>query len=94
MVENKTIFKLSQGEYISAEYLEGIYSQHDIFKQIFVYGDSFRDYLVAIVVPDTDFSVKFGKQKQLDTSNVEAFIHSKEFNNELLEILKGIWKLY
>ena len=90
MDENKTIFKLSQGEYISAEYLEGIYSQHDIFKQIFIYGDSFKDYLVAVVVPDVDFAVNWAKKKQIDTSDREAFVDSNELNQAIIDILNGI----
>ena len=50
----KNIFKLSQGEYIAAEKLENIYVNIDSIKQIFIYGDSLKSYLVAIVVPDKD----------------------------------------
>ena len=46
------LFKLSQGEYIAPEKLQNIYSQVPIVSQMCVYGDSTRDYLTAIVVPD------------------------------------------
>jgi len=36
----KNIFKLSQGEYIAPDKLEGSFGLIDIIKQIFVYGDS------------------------------------------------------
>eukprot|EP01026_Neomeris_dumetosa_P050635 TRINITY_DN44443_c0_g1_i10.p1 TRINITY_DN44443_c0_g1~~TRINITY_DN44443_c0_g1_i10.p1 ORF type:complete len:663 (-),score=91.10 TRINITY_DN44443_c0_g1_i10:340-2328(-) len=50
----KNIFKLSQGEYVAAEKLENTYKQNDLIDQIFVYGNSFESYLVAIVVPNEE----------------------------------------
>jgi long-chain acyl-CoA synthetase len=59
----KNIFKLSQGEYIAPEKLENIYSQIPKIAQIFVYGDSLKSCLVAVVVPDPVNLKAFAEEK-------------------------------
>jgi long-chain acyl-CoA synthetase len=66
----KNIFKLSQGEYVAAEYIEGVYLQSQFVQQIFVYGDSHKSVLVAIVVPKAENLVSWA-QKHTEWAEVK-----------------------
>ncbi|KAI9082687.1 hypothetical protein K1719_035556 [Acacia pycnantha] len=55
----KNLIKLSQGEYIALEHLENVYGITPIVEDIWVYGDSFKSVLVAVVVPNKDIIKKF-----------------------------------
>merc|ERR1719433_585586 len=48
----KNIFKLSQGEYIAVEKVENTYAKSKMINQIWVYGNSYKPKIVAVVVPD------------------------------------------
>ncbi|KAI5647131.1 hypothetical protein M9H77_33136 [Catharanthus roseus] len=50
----KNIFKLSQGEYVAVENLENIYSLASCIDAIWVYGNSFESFLVAVVNPNAE----------------------------------------
>ncbi len=51
----KNIFKLSQGEFVSPESLENLYSgASHLIDQIYVYGSSLHSNVIAVVVPDRE----------------------------------------
>ncbi|XP_057428087.1 long chain acyl-CoA synthetase 1-like [Lotus japonicus] len=55
----KNLVKLSQGEYIALEHLENVYGITPIVEDIWVYGNSFKSMLVAVVVPNEEFTNKW-----------------------------------
>ncbi|HET7666565.1 MAG TPA: carboxylic acid reductase [Mycobacterium sp.] len=48
------VLKLSQGEFVTVSKLEAAYGAHPSVRQIFVYGNSARSYLLAVIVPTDD----------------------------------------
>eukprot|EP01128_Nolandella_sp_AFSM9_P007960 TRINITY_DN4541_c0_g1_i1.p1 TRINITY_DN4541_c0_g1~~TRINITY_DN4541_c0_g1_i1.p1 ORF type:complete len:658 (+),score=121.06 TRINITY_DN4541_c0_g1_i1:135-2108(+) len=79
---SKNIFKLSLGEYIAPERLEGVYVQSQYVEQIFVYGNSLKSKLVAIVVPDLQLLREWTKSHPLSSSSSE--VGGEKENVELL----------
>ncbi|KFK31882.1 hypothetical protein AALP_AA6G171000 [Arabis alpina] len=47
----KNIFKLAQGEYVAVENLENVYGQVEAIDSIWVYGNSFESFLIAVANP-------------------------------------------
>ncbi|BDA45159.1 Carboxylic acid reductase [Coccomyxa sp. Obi] len=55
----KNILKLSQGEYVCVSQLEVTYTaSSQAIRQLFIYGNSLRDYLLAVVVPTQELAQK------------------------------------
>ncbi|SPO31184.1 related to Long-chain-fatty-acid--CoA ligase 6 [Ustilago trichophora] len=48
----KSLLKLSQGEYVAIDNLSEFYGQNPLAAQLLVHGDSLRDHLVGISVPE------------------------------------------
>lgn len=83
----KNIFKLSQGEYVAAEYLEKVYSSTSIIDDIWVYGDSYRSMLVAVVTPHKDNTQKWAMSNGIKGSFSELCA-LKELNDYIIQELK------
>lgn len=69
----KNIFKLSQGEYIAPEKLENVYVQSSYVAQVWIYGDSLRDFIIGFFVVDPEKGKKFAEEngKTFDATLME-----------------------
>jgi len=81
----KNIFKLSQGEYVAVEYLEGVYKRCQFVGQIWVYGNSLKRYLIAVVVPNWDYLIPWAKSKGITNLKEEDLCNDKTVQKEVLE---------
>ncbi|MBP2479417.1 fatty acid CoA ligase FadD9 [Crossiella equi] len=54
------VLKLSQGEFVAVSKLEAVFAESTLVRQIYVYGNSARSYLLAVVVPTEDALAEHG----------------------------------
>ncbi|WP_040834023.1 carboxylic acid reductase [Nocardia brevicatena] len=54
------VLKLSQGEFVTVSKLEAVFAESPLVRQIYVYGNSTRSYLLAVVVPTEDAQARTG----------------------------------
>eukprot|EP00009_Paramoeba_aestuarina_P000836 CAMPEP_0201512958 /NCGR_PEP_ID=MMETSP0161_2-20130828/5111_1 /ASSEMBLY_ACC=CAM_ASM_000251 /TAXON_ID=180227 /ORGANISM="Neoparamoeba aestuarina, Strain SoJaBio B1-5/56/2" /LENGTH=596 /DNA_ID=CAMNT_0047908997 /DNA_START=632 /DNA_END=2422 /DNA_ORIENTATION=- len=103
----KEIFKLSQGEYITPAGVEATYLMCELVEQIFVYGDSLKSQLVALVYPNEQALTLFAARHGINESKFSDLCSNEQviklFLTELdnaadgklrgFEKVKGIWLL-
>ncbi|WP_411158523.1 carboxylic acid reductase [Streptomyces sp. CBMA291] len=87
------VLKLSQGEFVATSRLEAVFATSPLVRQIFVYGNSERSYLLAVVVPTPEalreHGADHGELKRLLTGRFqelarEAGLNSYEIPRDLL----------
>ena len=84
----KNLFKLQQGEYISPEKVEGIYEKCKYIEQIFIYGNSLKNYLVCIVHPNSDDIINYLKSKGIDDvsyDNYKNYFDDEDLKKEIIK---------
>lgn len=69
----KNIFKLSQGEYVAPDKLENIYKTAIGLGDIFIYGDSLKSAIVAIINVDPDQLATLSTESGVSSSDLTAF---------------------
>lgn len=78
----KQLFKLSQGEYVSPEKVEGIACKCALVGQIWVHGVSTEAFLVAVVVPSESAIEMYGGK--------DKAIQSEQLRKDILENLDQV----
>lgn len=87
----KNIFKLSQGEYVAVENLENVYLRCPLITSIWVYGNSFESFLVAVVVPDRQ-ALEDWAAKHNETDDFKSLCKNLKARKYILDELNSIGK--
>ena len=83
----KNIFKLSQGEYIAPEKLENIYKlAHPLISAIYVYGDSLKSCVVAVVNVEATNINALAKELGVPENTPENLSKSPELKKKIIEL--------
>ncbi|WP_411146630.1 carboxylic acid reductase [Streptomyces sp. x-80] len=59
------VLKLSQGEFVAVSRLEALFTGSPVVRQVFVYGNSARAYLLAVIVPTQEALDRVGEDTRL-----------------------------
>jgi long-chain acyl-CoA synthetase len=78
----KSLIKLQQGEYISPERLEGVYSKSLMIAHIYIYGDPERSDVVAIISVENEAVKKWAEKQKIATDKMD-----EQFLNENLKMV-------
>lgn len=63
----KNIFKLAQGEFVAPEKIEGLYeSTSNFMEQVYVYGNIYRNNVLAVIVPHAPALIKWKLKQQTE----------------------------
>uniref|UniRef100_A0A0E0DX88 AMP-dependent synthetase/ligase domain-containing protein n=1 Tax=Oryza meridionalis TaxID=40149 RepID=A0A0E0DX88_9ORYZ len=84
----KNIFKLSQGEYVAVENLENVYGVLQEIDSIWIYGNSFESFLVAVINPNQQVLEHWAEQNGISGSLSELCENSRAKEYILSELTK------
>ncbi|XP_063940595.1 long chain acyl-CoA synthetase 4 [Daucus carota subsp. sativus] len=87
----KNIFKLAQGEYVAVENLENIYGLVTEIESIWIYGNSFESFLVAVVNPKTQAIERWAKDTGL-SGDINSLCENPKVKDYILEQLTKLGK--
>jgi long-chain acyl-CoA synthetase len=85
----KHIFKLSQGEYIAPEKIEDVYNRTHYVAQSFIYGESLRSTIVAIVVPDADTLIPVARDQLGITGTLSELCKNEEVKSFIFKDMRA-----
>jgi long-chain acyl-CoA synthetase len=86
----KNIFKLSQGEYIAAEKIETVYAKSPLVGQCWVYGNSYKSFVVSVIVPNAEPLSNICKEKGWWGNDAADYVvGSSEFCEHFHKVCQG-----
>lgn len=85
----KSLFKLSQGEYISPEKIEAVLARSPLIAQAYVEGNSLKSTLVAVVIPDAETVLPWAKSHGLSSEMPELCKNGK-LREAIMEEIKKL----
>eukprot|EP00831_Metopus_contortus_P027716 TRINITY_DN23234_c0_g1_i6.p1 TRINITY_DN23234_c0_g1~~TRINITY_DN23234_c0_g1_i6.p1 ORF type:complete len:263 (-),score=77.10 TRINITY_DN23234_c0_g1_i6:14-802(-) len=85
----KSIFKLAQGEYVAPEKLENHFGNCGYISQSFVYGDSLKSYIIAIVHPTKEKLLEWAQEKGIE-GDFSTLCRHPEAEKMILEEMEKI----
>jgi long-chain acyl-CoA synthetase len=83
----KNIFKLAQGEYVASEKVENVYAQSAVVGQLWIYGNSYKSQLVAVLVPNAEWVLRYATSQ--GWSSGENAVGSEEFIAEFQALFEN-----
>ncbi|MGV0805074.1 carboxylic acid reductase [Mycolicibacterium setense] len=78
------VLKLSQGEFVTVSKLEAVFGDSPLVRQIFIYGNSARAYLLAVVVPTDPGATKQQISDSLQDAARAAGLQSYEVPRDFI----------
>ena len=87
----KSLFKLSQGEYVAPDKVQIILINSKYINQIFLYGESQYSYSVALVYPELNECIQFLKNEKIlgeidyDKIKIEDLCDNKNMEEEIIK---------
>ncbi|GMN52267.1 hypothetical protein TIFTF001_021413 [Ficus carica] len=83
----KNLIKLSLGEYVALEHLENVYAITPIVEDLWIYGNSFKSSVIAVVVPHEE-NTKNWAYENGHMGSFSELCHLDQLKNHMLSELK------
>lgn len=86
----RSIFKLSQGEYVAGDLLATYFEAAPLIQNMFVFGDSTRAHLVGIVLPDIVHVAQWLGKERISHEEYAEALKTKELHSAIQKQIDAI----
>jgi len=88
----KNLVKLSHGEYIALEKLESVYKHSEFVENICCYGDSSKEFAIALIVPHKNHLESWAEQNGIHENDFQALCDNDKVKDMVLKSLQELGK--